>query len=260
MAKRSIIRIDEGKCNGCGACVPSCAEGALAIVDGKARLVSEVYCDGLGACLGECPQGAIAIEEREAADFDLEAAEKHLAAQKAAPPPAAKVPDLPCGCPGSLSRQISRPSGEAAHRGAAPAELPSQLGNWPVQISLLPVQAPYLRGARLLIAADCVPFAFADFHRRFVSGRTVMVGCPKRDDASAHQAKITEVLRANDIAGIDVVTMEVPCCGGLTRLAQEAVAASGKPIPATYTRIGISGEVLDTREVKPAGCSYSCCG
>lgn len=257
MAKRKIVRIDEEKCTGCGLCVPGCAEGALQIVDGKARLVSEVYCDGLGACLGECPEGAITIEEREAAGFDQAAVEQRLG-EKGKPAPAAdapaeKKPDLPCGCPGSLSREIARPAhpaGPAVGRGA-----PSLLGNWPVQIALVPERAPYLQGARLLIAADCVPFAYGDFHRRFVHGRTVLVGCPKLDDPAFYQEKIASILRGNDITGVDVVTMEVPCCSGLTRLVQAALSASGKSLPATFTRVGISGDLLETREVTVPVCT-----
>jgi Pyruvate/2-oxoacid:ferredoxin oxidoreductase delta subunit len=248
MARRKIIRIDEGRCTGCGLCVPGCAEGALQVIDGKAKLVAEVYCDGLGACLGECPEGAISIEERDAAGFDEHAVEKHLSRMKTPVAPAAgKPPDLPCGCPGSLSREIRRPAAPASGASGSADEahaLQSRLANWPVQIALVPERAPYLDGARLLIAADCTPFAFADFHRRFVSGRTVLVGCPKLDDAAFYQEKLASIIRANEITGVDVVTMEVPCCSGLVRLVRSALSASGKDLPATFTRIGVSGDLL----------------
>src|SRR5574340_820431 len=170
---RKIVHIDEAKCNGCGQCATACAEGAIAIIDGKARLVSETYCDGLGACLGECPQDAIRIEEREAASFDLAATEERLAQLRA---PAANPEPLPCGCPGTATRAFAPTAGTV---GAAYEATPSQLGNWPVQLRLVPPTAPYLDGARLLIAADCVPFAFADFHRTFLSDRVLLIGCPK---------------------------------------------------------------------------------
>jgi len=255
MATRKIVRIDEEKCTGCGSCVPGCAEGALQIVDGKARLVSEVYCDGLGACLGECPEGAISIEERDAARFDERAAGRH-AARVGKPAAPAQAPTLPCGCPGSHSREIRRPQPDAAPAEAGPSRQ-SQLANWPVQITLVPERAPYLEGARLLIAADCVPFAYADFHPRFVRGRTVLVGCPKLDDAAFYQKKLTGMLKANAISGVEVVTMEVPCCSGLVRLVQSALSASGKRIPASFSRIGIAGELQETIEavVPPCSCA-----
>jgi len=222
--------------------VPACAEGALDIIDGKARLVSDVYCDGLGACLGECPQGAITIEEREAAEFDLEAAERHIAEreQKAA------EPEGFTGCPGAASRLLDRseaPS-EAASQGTA--QIPSQLGNWPVQLRLVPVQAPYFDGAKLLISADCTAFAFADFHRRLLSGRTLLVGCPKLDDADLYRRKLAQIFIQNDISEVEVAYMQVPCCHGLVHLVQRAIEDSEKKIPLTLTKIGIKGDILET--------------
>jgi len=255
---RKIVKIDEEKCDGCGQCVPACAEGAIQVIDGKARLVSEAYCDGLGACLAECPRGAIIIEERKAAAFDAEAVTNHLAQLAAGPAGeerhrAAEVEPLPCGCPGSLSQTLD--AREGAFHGAAdpPVEAgPSLLGNWPVQIRLVPVTAPYLNGARLLIAADCVPFAFADFHRRLLDGRTLLVGCPKLDDADFYRSKLAQILRENDIKSVDVAFMEVPCCYGLVRLVQMALDDAGKSIPLALTMIGVSGEICETRESEPA--------
>lgn len=244
MALRKIVRIDEEKCNGCGLCVPSCAEGALQIVDGKARIVADVYCDGLGACLGECPQGAISVEEREAADFDAAAAEAHVRASAA---PAEVAEPLPCGCPGMAVRSMERPAASSdGHRGEG--EVPSsRLRNWPVQLKLVPVQAPYLRRARLLIAADCVPFAFADFHRRFVEGRVVLMGCPKLDDGQFYVDKLAQIFAANDIESVLLPHMEVPCCTGLIHIVEAAQRQAGTKVPTTLVRIGIDGSLQDER-------------
>lgn len=240
-----MVRIDEEKCDGCGQCATACAEGAIEIVDGKARLVSDAYCDGLGACLGECPQDAITIEQREAARFDEEAVKKHLAGKSEA------QQEAPAACPGSASRTIERcelvdlkgePGGES--------EVPSLLGNWPVQLKLLPVQAPYLDGADLLIAADCTPFAFADFHRKFVAGRVVAIGCPKLDSAEFYRKKLAQIFTQNDIRSIEVAYMEVPCCFGIVHLVHESLKESGREIPLKLTKIGIKGDILDTVDVK----------
>jgi Pyruvate/2-oxoacid:ferredoxin oxidoreductase delta subunit len=238
---RKIVQIDEERCNGCGQCATACAEGAIAIIDGKARLVSETYCDGLGACLGECPQDAIAIGEREAAAFDAEAVEEHLAHPHA---PAARPEPLLCGCPGTATRAFERAAGLDACLSEA---VPSQLGNWPVQLRLVPPTAPYLRGAKLLIAADCAPFAFADFHRRFLADRVLLIGCPKLDDVACYRQKLAQILQDSDIQSIDVVHMEVPCCFGLVQLVAQAVAESGKAVPVSVTKIGIHGEVFETQ-------------
>ena len=221
---RKIIVIDEEKCNGCGQCVTGCAEGAIALINGKAKLVSEVYCDGLGACIGECPVGALTLVEKEAPEYDQAAVDKHLATIGRAPHAAASA------CPG-----------------AAPAMAPtqSQLGNWPLQLSLMPINAPYLERATLLMAADCTAFVYPDFHRHFVKGKVAIIGCPKLDDAAAYREKLAKIIQANHIEFIHVVYMEVPCCGGLVRLVQQAVADSGCKVPVKLTKIGIGGEIKD---------------
>lgn len=236
-AQRKIIRIDEKKCDGCGLCVGACHEGAIQIVDGKAKLVSESYCDGLGDCLAECPQGAITIEEREAEPFDEAAVQRHLKLQAAAP----------VGCPGSLARMLT--PDDSVDAGDAAGPVSSKLRNWPVQLHLVPVTAPYLSGAKLTLAADCAPFAYADFHRRFIADRVVINACPKLDDAAHYVEKLTEMVKLNDIAEIEIPYMEVPCCGGLVRIIGTALEQSGKSIPVTLTKIGIRGEILESRRV-----------
>jgi len=214
MRKRRIVEIDETKCDGCGLCVPSCAEGAIQVIGGKARLVSDVYCDGLGACLGECPQGAIVIVEREAETFDQQAAHRHVAAMR------------------------------------NPDEEPSALGNWPLQLHLVPPTAPYLQNADLLLVADCVPFALADFHRRLLRGRPVVIGCPKLDDGEAYVAKLVSILTLASIRSLTVVHMEVPCCQGLVRIAQAALQATGAQVPLEDVTISIRGKVLNRPKVE----------
>jgi len=192
MAVRKIVKIDESKCDGCGQCIIGCAEGALAIIDGKARVVKDSYCDGLGACLGTCPQDAITVEEREAEPFDEEAVDRHLAEAKTQPP---VLSVLECGCPGSAVRQLERaPASEPAA-----TDCPSQLGHWPVQLALVPPGAPFLQNADLLLAADCVPFAMADFHARFLHGRSVVVGCPKLDDPQKYVEKLADILDQSSV-------------------------------------------------------------
>jgi len=232
---RKIVGIDEEKCNGCGLCVPACAEGALQIIDGKARLISEKYCDGLGACLGECPQGAITIEEREVNEFDEEAVKRHLKEEKHA------TDELPCGCPSAAVTQFERQEEtEAALRQQ------SMLGHWPVQLTLVPPQAPFLQGADVVLAADCVPFAYAGFHQEFLPGHALLVACPKLDDFEAHQNKLTDILSNSDIRSLTVVHMEVPCCSGLVHLVKQAIAASGKDIPLKEVTIGIRGAIKNS--------------
>lgn len=233
---REIVKIDQDKCDGCGLCATACAEGAIEIVDGKAHLVSESYCDGLGACLGECPRGAITIERRQASPFDSEAVEKHR--QEAAP-----APPLACGCPGTMARQTRPRSAAAAADAGGPAE--SELTHWPVQLRLVPPDAAFLQDADLLIVADCVPFALADFHRRFLRGKCVVIGCPKLDDAPYYANKLAGLLRTSRVRSLKVIHMEVPCCGGLVRIARAALAESGRDIPFSEVTIGVTGEVVE---------------
>ncbi len=250
MSKRQVVHIDRDKCDGCGLCVPSCAEGALQIIDGKAQLVSETYCDGLGACLAECPRDAITIEERDAAEFDACAVVEHLTSLGRELPEAvrAHIPGPAAACPGTAARSLrAEGAAPAAVDADATALAPSQLTNWPIQLKLLPVSAPYLEGARLLIAADCAPFAFADFHKQFLRGHVLLIACPKLDDAPAYVEKLSEIFRRNDLASIDVVHMEVPCCFGLEGIVGEAVANSGAAIPVSVTILGLGGEILETR-------------
>jgi NAD-dependent dihydropyrimidine dehydrogenase PreA subunit len=249
MATRKIITIDEEKCDGCGECVTSCAEGAIAVIDGKARLVSEIYCDGLGACLGHCPQGAITIGEREAPAFDEAETEKHLARLRGRQAAHTPIPvmERPHQCPGSAMRSFERPAAATAS-----GPLPSELANWPIQLTLVPPMAPFLKGADILLAADCVPFAYADFHRRFLKGSPVIIGCPKLDQMEAYAKKLTEILRTARPRSLTVLHMEVPCCSGFTRLAQYAIQAAQSDIPLTDITIGIRGDILDTVELTPA--------
>ena len=249
-ARRTIVRIDEDKCNGCGQCATACAEGAIAIVDGKARLISEIYCDGLGACIGECPTSALTIEQREADEFDQAAVEAHLARQGTSlhAQHAHGAADPRFACPSAAARPLARePAATATHEA-----IPSQLTNWPVQIMLVPPAAAYLRGARLVIAADCTPFAFADFHREFLVGRVLLVGCPKLDDAAFYRTKLAQIISANEIRDIQVAYMEVPCCSGLVRIVTDAIIETGQQIPLTLTKIGIRGEVNERTKEEPA--------
>lgn len=225
---REIVRIDEEKCDGCGLCVPACAEGAIRIVDGKAQLVAENLCDGLGACLGECPQGALIVEKRPADPFDESAVEKHLVAAA-----------TPTGCPSARVAAFA----PAAEKGGEEAERrPSALRQWPVQMHLVPPSAPFLQGAELLLAADCVPFAYADFHRDLLQGKVLLVGCPKLDDGQAYLEKLTAILAKNRVRSLTVAHMEVPCCSGLVAIARRALEASGAAVPLQTVRIGIRGE------------------
>lgn len=242
---RKIIQIDEERCNGCGACANACQEGAIAMVNGKAKLMRDDYCDGLGNCLPACPTGAITFVEREAAAFDEAAVHAHLSKEKPAAKPAPKAAPLACGCPGSQSRRIERaPEAPATHEPCACSPAPSQLGQWPVQIKLVPVNAPYFDGARLLVAADCTAFARADFHERFIKNHVVLIGCPKLD-MTDYAEKLTEILRNNAIKSVTVARMEVPCCGGIERAVQTAMINSGKMIPWQVVTIGTDGEILD---------------
>lgn len=228
--QRQIIRIDEEKCTGCGKCVLACAEGALAIVDGKARLVGEAYCDGLGACLGECPEGALTIEERAAAAFDGEAVERRLARGEPEP--------LPCGCPGASVRALAPDPAPTQPRGSS---TPSRLSHWPVQLRLVPPGAPFLRGAEILVCADCVPFAIPDFHERYLAGRAVLVGCPKLDDLDYYRDKLRAIFEQARPTSITVLRMEVPCCSGLAHAVAEARDAAAPDCPLEIRVVEIHG-------------------
>ncbi len=245
MAKRKIVKIDEQKCTGCGECIPNCEEGALRIVDGKARLVKDIYCDGLGACLGHCPEGAITIEEREAEQFDEEATKKHSEDIKKK-----EEKKLPCGCPGTAVRSFKRhgtrdlPTGrQASDRENLKTKSGSELGNWPVQLMLVPVSAPFLKNSDLLIAADCVSFAYAGFHGELLEGKSLVIGCPKLDAATIYEEKLAGIIKQNNIKTITVAHMEVPCCFGLNQIVREAIRLSGREVPVKEVTIGIKGEV-----------------
>lgn len=236
---RKIIHIDEDKCNGCGACAQACHEGAIEMADGKARLIRDDYCDGLGDCLPQCPTGAITFIEREAAAYDEAAVQKHKEKKGAAP--------AFHGCPGSQMRQLHSGSGRReSERTAAESwqNVPqSELAQWPCQIKLVPVNAPYFNGARLLIAADCTAYAYANFHREFMRGRVTLIGCPKLD-AVDYSEKLTQIIAGNEIESVTVLRMEVPCCGGLEMAVKKALQASGKFIPWHVVTISIEGEIL----------------
>lgn len=283
MAKRKIIKIDEDKCNGCGLCMPNCPEGALQIIDGKARLISDLFCDGLGACIGHCPQGAINIEEREAEKYDekkvmdnivkqgkntiiahikhlkdhnefgyLKEAMDYLVVKgiKVRPGDLTDTVALgPCGCPGS---KVSQKGSGGKQKGAADApenklrtahfKIESRLETWPVQLKLVPAFASFLNGADILIAADCVPFAYANFHEDLLKGKILLVGCPKLDDINYYKEKISQIVENNDIKSITYAHMEVPCCFGLLPVIKEAIAKSGKDIPFNDVTISVKGE------------------
>ena len=229
---RKIIQIDREKCNGCGACAAACHEGAIGMVEGKAQLLRDDYCDGLGDCLPACPTGAISFVEREAAEYDQAAVEEKRKRQ---------APPRPTGCPGHQPRRLN------VHA-AAPAPMPgpaaSQLAQWPCQIKLAPVKAPYFQGAKLLIAADCTAYAYANMHQDFMRGRITLVGCPKLD-AVDYSEKLTEILKNNDIRSLSIVRMEVPCCGGLELAAKKALQAGGKFIPWQVVTLSVDGRILD---------------
>ena len=227
---RKIIKIDEEKCNGCGACAAACHEGAIEMVNGKAKLTREDYCDGLGDCLPACPVDAISFEEREAPAYNETAV---LASKRG------HSPSLPCGCPGTESRKLdsSRPLPTAS-------AVESQLSQWPVQIKLVPVNAPYFDGANLLIAADCTAYAYGNFHNEFIRNRITLIGCPKLDSCD-YTEKLIEIISNNNIKSVTVVRMEVPCCGGIENAAKTAIQASGKFIPWRVVTISIQGTIID---------------
>ena len=227
---RKIIQIDQEKCNGCGACAEACHEGAIGMVNGKAKLLRDDYCDGLGDCLPACPTGAITFVEREAAPYDEKAVLENKS-KKAAH----------AGCPGHRMHRFERAEGKPV---AENPKMSSQLGQWPCQIKLVPVNAPYFQGAKLLIAADCTAFAYANLHSEFMRGKITLVGCPKLDSVD-YSEKLTEIIRGNDIQSVTIVRMEVPCCGGLELAAKKALQNSGKFIPWQVVTISVDGRILD---------------
>jgi len=242
--KRKIVEIDAERCNGCGQCVPACAEGAMQIIDGKAKLISDVYCDGLGACLGECPQDALRVIERVVDEFDEAAVEKHLQASSRSHSAPADSPAT--GCPSARTRVLS-----SAHkkRPATKASGPldrqeSALTHWPVQIRLVQPGAAFLKDADLLIAADCTPIAYPDFHKDFLQGKAVMIGCPKFDDADAYIEKFAQIFKTANIKSVTVVVMEVPCCQGLPVIVKEGMELAGKNMPIEKVVISADGEIL----------------
>ncbi|MGC9490968.1 MAG: ATP-binding protein [Thermovirgaceae bacterium] len=241
---RQVIKIDEEKCDGCGLCVEACHEGAIQIMDGKAKLVSDSYCDGLGDCIGECPRGAISFETREAAPYDEEAVRRNQAARK--------EDSLPCGCPGTVSRSLSQeetvPSCDVSEGPAVQAR--STLSNWPIQLKLVPVNAPWLQGADVLLAADCAAASIPDFHDKYLDGKILLMGCPKLDDAGAYNKKLAEMIQVNDFSSLHVVIMEVPCCGGLARLAEGAVEEARKSLDLKKTVVDVRGKVLQEETLR----------
>jgi len=239
---RRIIKIDQEKCNGCGLCAAACHEGAIGMVNGKAKLMRDDYCDGLGDCLPACPTGAISFEEREAAAYDHEAVQKHMAARQQQSGCPSGHSGHQGGCPGSMARKLEVTPAPVAK--SAPSAAPtSQLGQWPVQIKLAPINAPFFEGAHLLIAADCTAYAYADFHNRFMKNHITLIGCPKLDEGD-YADKLTEIIRRNNIQSVTIVRMEVPCCGGIENAAKRALQASGKFIPWQVVVISTDGRIV----------------
>lgn len=232
---RKIIKIDEDRCNGCGLCAQACHEGAIGMVGGKAKLLRDDYCDGLGDCLPACPTGAISFEEREAKEYDEAAVKKSKLSKQQG--------SLPCGCPGSQSKVIHRDN-ECDTAYLKISENKSQLAQWPVQIKLVPINAPYFDGANLLVAADCTAYAYGDFHNRFIRNKVTLIGCPKLDEGD-YREKLTEIIRHNNIQSVTVVRMEVPCCGGIENAVKMALQNSGKMIPWQVVTISTDGKILD---------------
>jgi len=247
---RKIIKIDDDLCNGCGNCVPACAEGALEIIDGKARVIADIYCDGLGACLGECPTGALTIEERQADEFDEHAVEEMLAVQEKTAAAPKVLPMAAGGCPSSRMVQNFESAAAAAPMAGEPVE--SALSHWPVQIMLVPPTAPFLKGADLLVLADCVPVAFPTLHRDFLHGKRVMLGCPKFDNAEAYIDKFAQICKQSGIRSITAVVMEVPCCAALPVIVQKGMQRSGVKLPLEEVVISVRGQILERRPIATA--------
>jgi NAD-dependent dihydropyrimidine dehydrogenase PreA subunit len=243
MAIRNIVSIDEDKCNGCGLCITACAEGAIELIDGKAKLVSDIYCDGLGDCLGHCPEDAITVEPREAQEFDEVATEQHLKTQAKAESVVSFV------CPGAAPKTLNRPQDVTVPQ---TEDVASQLSQGPVQLKLVSPSAPYFAGADLLLVADCVPFAMGDFHNTLLKKHAVAIGCPKLDDVESHIEKVKAILEHNDLNSFSVVHMEVYCCSGLTAIARKAITRSGKPASFEDITIGVQGDILHRETVQVA--------
>lgn len=244
MTIRKIVKIDEDKCNGCGVCVPGCAEGAIQIIDGKAKLIADNLCDGIGNCIGHCPMDAISIIEREADGFDEKAVEKHLNYRKESKEEPIK--NHSCGCPGSRPMDIKRKIDDGSNSWASTEDIEikikPQLNQWPVQLKLVPENASYFNGKDLLITADCVPFAYPNYHIDLLKNKSVVIGCPKLDDIEFYINKLTNIIKLNHITGITVAHMEVPCCTGIIMAAEEALRRSGKNIEMRKVKIKINGE------------------
>ncbi|GAA0077419.1 4Fe-4S binding protein [Clostridium sp. CTA-5] len=234
---RRIIKIDENKCTGCNLCVDACHEGAIGLVNGKAKLLRDDYCDGLGDCLPSCPTGAISFEEREALKYDEEAVKINMQKREAEK----KALKLPCGCPGSQEKTFKH---KVVSNECNNEKVSSQLNQWPVQIKLVSPNAGYLQNSNLLIAADCTAYAYGDFHNRFIKNRITLIGCPKLDEGD-YSEKLTEILKYNDIKSLTVVRMEVPCCGGIVNAVKNALIASGKMIPWQIVTISTNGEIIE---------------
>ncbi|MHC4843559.1 MAG: ATP-binding protein [Planctomycetota bacterium] len=237
---RNIVKIDEEKCNGCGICVNACAEGAIKLINGKARLISDIYCDGLGACLGHCPQDAITIEKRDAKDFDEKATQAHLTREKKARKQADFI------CPGMAMQDLRAKSEKSA---TTASEVSSQLQQWPVQLMLVSPHAPYFANADLLLVADCVPFAMGDFHNKFLKDSSIVVGCPKLDDSKFYIEKFSDILKVNKLNSLKVIHMMVPCCSGLTYITREAVKLSGSSLEFEDVTIDLNGEIISSETV-----------
>lgn len=244
---RKIIKIDEEKCDGCGICADACHEGAIVIENGKAKLVNDSYCDGLGDCIGECPRGAISFETRKADAYDEVAVKERMAARKKEP---CSGDTLACGCPGTMAKEL-KPNKPVQKEEKALSNQESELLNWPVQLALVPEQAPYLQGAKLLIAADCTAFACPNFHKDLLPGKVCLVGCPKLDEVEPYIEKLSQIIKLNGIKEIDVAYMEVPCCGGLVKLVDTAVKRSGAAVTLKLIKLSLTGKFLEVRQIFP---------
>jgi NAD-dependent dihydropyrimidine dehydrogenase PreA subunit len=239
--KRNFIEIDEEKCNGCGDCVVSCAEGALQIIDGKAKVVNDSFCDGLGACIGHCPVDALKIIEKDVAEFDEAAVEKHLKEKDSQKQP--NKHDVACGCPGMAMQDFSKKAGEQEEQGSEQGDVASQLRQWPIQLHLVNPAAPYFQNCNLLIAASCTAFSLGNFHQSLLKDHAVVIACPKLDRTEGYVEKLAEIIKSGGVLSVTVARMEVPCCMGLTSMVKEAINVSGKKVPFLEEIISIQGEI-----------------